>query len=307
MREYYRGYSFRDVKIIMKKYNRLNRILFLIFILLFLAPGLYLTDQTLEQEAHYLPDYQMLSLRPTLNKPFLTAEDYRLLFRQTGLAPCAVNNILQQAGSPEAAYQKFSGIQKRFFAPVSVSCTFNTPISKEEHIPPPMNQEAVFAPYQNADILITFASHTVFWRNGHAALIVDASGRQTLEAAVLGSNSSYQSVAKWSRYPAFVLLRLKNITPELADAIAAAAKERLYNIPYHLTAGIFSDSYPIEGPLKGTQCAHLVYTAYYLNGYNLDSDGGAIVTPLDLLESDYLEIIQIYGYSPKLFEDRLFP
>lgn len=291
----------------MKKCNRLNRILFLIFILLFLAPGLYLTDHAMEQEAHYLPDYQMLNLLPTLNKPFLTTRDYRLLFLQTGLAPCAVNDILQQSGSPEAAYQKFSDIQKRFFAPVSVSCTFNTPISKEEHIPPPMNQEAVFAPYQNADILITFASHTVFWRNGHAALIVDASKQQTLEAAVLGSNSSYQSVSKWSRYPAFILLRLKEITPELTEALTVTAKERLYNIPYHLTAGIFSNSYPKEGPLKGTQCAHLVYTAYYLNGYNLDSDGGAIVTPLDLLESDYLEIIQIYGYSPKYFEDRLFP
>lgn len=51
-------------------------------------------------------------------------------------------------------------------------------------------------------------------------------------------------------------------------------------------------------PLTGTQCAHLVWYAYRYFGYDLDSDGGFVVTPDDLYHSDLLELVQIYGIPP---------
>lgn len=48
----------------------------------------------------------------------------------------------------------------------------------------------------------------------------------------------------------------------------------------------------------GTQCAHLVWYAYRYFGYDLDSDGGFVVTPDDLYHSDLLELVQIYGIPP---------
>ena len=35
-----------------------------------------------------------------------------------------------------------------------------------------------------------------------------------------------------------------------------------------------------------------------LIGYDLDSDGGFVVTPDDLYHSDLLELVQIYGIPP---------
>ena len=74
------------------------------------------------------------------------------------------------------------------------------------------------------------------------------------------------------------------------------------DIPYKLTgfcgkvgeAQEQGDSSPVEG----TQCAHLVWLAYRHFGYDLDSDGGYIVTPYDIYSSEFLELVQIYGISP---------
>ncbi len=53
---------------------------------------------------------------------------------------------------------------------------------------------------------------------------------------------------------------------------------------------------------KGTQCAHLIWSCYRALGYDLDSDGGRIVTPRDLMESPLLQVVQIYGINPMEFE-----
>ena len=51
-----------------------------------------------------------------------------------------------------------------------------------------------------------------------------------------------------------------------------------------------------ERALSGTHCAHVVWYAYQRIGIDLDSDGGIFVTPYDIQNSPYLEVIQSYGY-----------
>ena len=65
------------------------------------------------------------------------------------------------------------------------------------------------------------------------------------------------------------------------------AKETLYDIPYHLSAGFIGEKAPdTTKPYFGMQCAYLVWYAWNHFGYDLDSDGGRLVTSADLLHSD---------------------
>lgn len=188
---------------------------------------------------------------------------------------------------------------------------------------------APFPTVQPGDILITYSGHVFGWRSGHAAMVIDAEGQLTLEAITLGCDSRICSLADWEEYPSVALLRLKDASLQEREQIAAYAKEHLQGLPYSLNAftiknddkavpSIFSgflarsisrivsfetrtqmpgfDQTVETAPsLTGTQCAHLVWYAYRNFGYDLDSDGGFVVTPDDLYHSDLLELVQIYG------------
>jgi hypothetical protein len=83
------------------------------------------------------------------------------------------------------------------------------------------------------------------------------------------------------------------------DKLADYAKETLYDIPYHLSAGFIGEKAPdATEPYFGMQCAYLVWYAWNHFGYDLDSDGGRLVTSADLLHSDLLEVVQVYGMEP---------
>lgn len=260
-----------------------------------------------ERQARYLPQYNKINIEQIIHKPLLTEEDYIMLFAQTGLAAVAVDNLRLQAREEELLL-----VQEKFFADVPISCRANTIISREERIADrdvlkeayrisseravrrPQENNAYIPYVEDGDILITFNSHVLGWRNGHAAIVVDAQKRLTLEARVLGTDSAVTSMAHWERYPSFVVLRLKGAEESERREIAAYAARNMLNKPYRLTAGWGDWMYP-QNMTEGTQCAHLVWQAYQQFGYNLDSDGGLIVTPKDLFESSLLEIVQVYG------------
>lgn len=220
----------------------------------------------------------------------LTEQDYRFLFMQTGLSESTVRNLVQE-GEEEKLYR----IQERFFTEVDFECTKNSIITWEEWTEAE-EQEIEFAGLEAGDILITPCSHTLGWRNGHAALLVDAKEGITLEAVVLGQESSLQSLEKWAQYPSVTVYRLKGVSAKIRENIAAAAVERLLGIKYSIFEGILLPKYVQEGNEK-TQCAHLVWAAYRYYGYDIDGDGGLIVTPKDISESPLLEVVQTVGNS----------
>ena len=118
---------------------------------------------------------------------------------------------------------------------------------------------------------------------------------------MLGTDTKLCSIDKWLGYPSFQVLRLKNEQDTAADELAAVfAEAHLVDVPYQLLAGVrsrmFREQNEAVSVLKGTQCAHLVWYAYMQVGIDLDSDGGILVTPTDIQNSPYLEVIQSYGY-----------
>lgn len=251
---------------------------------------LFLWTAAAEGEAHYTPDYPMENLQAYLEKEELTEEEYTLLLRQTGLGKPAVDELRKRGET-----DKIKELQQALFREVELCCTPNTIISKEELLLcTPENSPVRIPVVEEGDILITFNCHVFGWRVGHAGLVVSAKERLTLEARVLGSDSAVLPLAHWQSYPSFAVLRLKEAPKKQRQEIAEYAAANLNALPYRLTAEA-----EVGEEISGTQCAHLVWYVYKRFGYDLDSDGGRIVTPRDIFDSPLLEIVQIYGMEPE--------
>lgn len=146
-----------------------------------------------------------------------------------------------------------------------------------------------FTDIQDGDILVTDSTYCLCFRHGHAALVVDAEKGITLEAFGIGTESEYSRLREWRRYPHVLVLRLK--APEkVRQAVVEYAQNRLVGIPYMLSPGVIDDK-DMDEEYWGTQCAHLVWAAFSAYGYDIDGDGGWLVTPEDFVLSGLLRIV----------------
>jgi uncharacterized protein YycO len=245
-----------------------------------------------EKSAHVVPDYPQVDLTEILQKDALEPGDYQAIYEQTGLGKAAVDALMQE----EDGIERLLFFQEKLFEEVEFVCEPNSIISNEERL---VEGGTEFAHLQNGYVLITKASHTLSWRNGHAAIVVDAERGQTLESVVLGTNSCLQDISKWLQYPNFMVLKLKGADRELLGEIAAFAKTYLNDVPYSLTLGILKKKYEPKEEISGTHCAHLIWRAFREYGFDLDSTGGRVVTPKDLAGSPLFEVVQVYGMDPK--------
>lgn len=275
-------------------------------VLIIIVAGIFLMIGCLEVSAaltepyaHIAQDYPQADIVPVLSQKQLSEADYETLYYQTGLGKPAIDEL--RDSSPDSA-QRILRFQENFFSDINYVCEKNSPISKEESV---IDKNGSYvngtelAPLHNGDILITKSSHTYGWRNGHAALIVDEAQGLTLESVVLGTDSCLQDINKWTSYPNFMLLRLQGASPELLNEIAQSALKNLNGIPYDLTIGLLSPKFSKAGEISRTHCSHLVWEAFRLYDYDLDSDGGMIVTPKDIANSPSLEVVQVFGVDPK--------
>ena len=214
----------------------------------------------------------------------LTEDDYRFIYVQTGLGKAAVDSL--------KSLDELYDYQESYYSEPEFKCSMNSPVSFEERI---TGNAVKLAPLEDGDILVTNSSHVLSWRNGHTAIVASAEKEITLEAVVIGKNSKTQNLSKWTGYPNFAVLRLKNADKEERSKIAEYAMEHLNNIPYNVFVGIYPAKYSAAGKAAGTQCAHLVWLAYAAYGYDIDSNRGLIVTPKDILNSGLFEVVQTYG------------
>ncbi|MBP1561303.1 MAG: hypothetical protein J6C96_08695 [Oscillospiraceae bacterium] len=264
----------------------MKKSVFLICILYMTAAAYISSLFYIEPLAHIPPRCKREDISYAVNKSRVdyTDEDYAFIFRQTGLGRPAVDALETKA--------LLYGYQDSYFADIEFECRINSPVSFEERV---INSPIRLAPLEEGDVLLTNSSHVLSWRNGHAAICVDAENGYTLEAVVIGKNSKLQSTEKWRDYPNFAVLRLKNADKKERAEIARSAMTYLNNIPYNALVGLLPRKYSELGSTAGTQCAHLVWLAYASHGYDIDSDQGLIVTPDDILESDLFEVVQSYG------------
>ena len=251
----------------------------------------------------FVPDYPQEDLGPILIKPQLEEEDYRTLFLQTGLGRGAVDRLLT-AGA--VGVTRILETQTAFFHPLEVVCD---PIAglfvKEDHLETSHGEKAWGPPIVDlhpGDILLTYSTHSLGWRHGHAGLVVDNLGDgATLEAVLVGTDSAVMDAVHWRDYSNYMVLRLRSMTPALQEELVDYALENLVDVPYRLTSGFSGLKEPGDGAF-GLQCSYLVWYAFQHFGSDLDSDGGRLVTVDDLANSPLLEVVQIYGLDPRAWE-----
>ena len=274
-------------------------VMIIVGVLSILIGCLLISTALLEHEAYFAPDYAKIDIIPVLSKKQLNKADYEILFYQTGLGKPAIDELRE--GSPDSTL-RILYFQAALYRDIHYICEKNSPISKEESVVDENNSYingTELAILHNGFILITKASHTYGWRNGHAALIVDAAQGATLESVVWGTNSCLQHINKWTNYPDFMLFRLKNASSELLNEIAQSALKNMNDIPYDFMVGIWHPKFRKAEEITVTHCSHLVWEAFRLFDYDLDSDGGMIVTPKDIANSPNLEVVQVFGVNPK--------
>ncbi|MBE5961372.1 MAG: hypothetical protein E7256_08300 [Lachnospiraceae bacterium] len=252
-------------------------------------------ESSTEGKGYTYPNYLPADLSLVIQKENLTKDDYNLLYHQTGLGKVSVDAIKRE----EDGGRRILKFQKDFFTKQTVICRSIFFTTRQERIQTMEGEYAYeLAPLKKGDILITKGTHFFGWRHGHAALVIDEKEGLTLESMTVGQNSIIRSVNSWRRCPSIMVLRFKNASQNTLDKIVEFAKENLNEIPYRMSAGVLSPKYKEGESITGTQCAHLIWYAFMTFGYDIDSDGGRIVTPKDIAESDLLEVVQVYGVDP---------
>ncbi len=231
------------------------------------------------------PNYEKQDISELLEKPELTESDYELLYRQTGLGRLGVDGLIA-AGMK----QRILDIQEQFFEEQSIFTHVFAPYAfymKRE------DGESAYALLENGDILYSPSTFFSFVRFGHSAMVVDAGWNVIAQASGYGNPVKLLSASNVFSRPAYVVLRV-NADEETRTRVANYVMDELMGIEYRLLAGVFSAKAPSH--LKCTHCSHLIWYAYYTKAeIDLDADGGKIVTPGDIMLSDLLSVVQVYG------------
>ena len=237
---------------------------------------------------NWYPDYEKQDISALLEKTDRTAEDYALLYAQTGLTAVGVEDTLAQENGRETVLK----IQEHYFREITVYGRYVSPIMYQERTA----ERATLARLQDGDILVTASTVVSWWRYGHSALVVDGAGGLLVESIGVGSDSKYNATETFVYLPNFIVLRPKADKAVKAQVVSYA-RENLVGLPYFFTVGILSKKSPKK--IKRTQCAHLVWYAYQKFGLDLDSNGGGLVLPQDIANSANVEIVQIFGFHPE--------
>lgn len=285
----------------MRKRNRIQKLIFrvLAVVIVFLASNFILSeiaDWSAYREPVAVDKSEWNAIIGIIQKGgTLTEENYETVFSQTGLGKPAIDKFKKSRNTAELQnyydyYMKnkdYECVREGLFAYHEYITDENG--NKIENPP--------FADLQNGDIIITLSIHTFGWRHGHAAIVTDAANGTTVQAVMLGEKSAFGNVSEWTGFPLVAVLRAKDLDANTRQQIADYAKNNLVGVDYSLFAGVFSKNEEI--PTK-TQCSHLVWYAYNQFGINIDYNDGETVTPKDILKSDKLEIVQVYGNIDKM-------
>ena len=287
----------------------------LAFFIFVFACGLtvLIASATVDGGVRTLPTYEKVDISAVLSRDSSTwnEDDFDLLEKQTGiLSKAALEKQVLSAGENSLLY-----FQDALFYEGALLHTEVVPgLTYHDVLQGKDGEEFFEAPIvtpEAGDVIVTSSTHTVGYRHGHAALIL--SGGRMLQSVALGIKSRKQRQANrgsglpwFSRSSNFILLRLKRLDGESDEeyatrrrAVADEGEAHLVDIPYSLTVGIFSKKDQGTSPTE-TQCAHLVWQAYKNCGFEIDSNGGALVTPRDIARSPLFEIVQVYGFDPSV-------
>ncbi len=263
-------------------------LIFIISVLLFLEIGTLVVSKT---KTPLIPSYARLDISELLDGRELSDDEYDLIYMQSGLTRIGVDDLLA-AGKPERILE----IQDDFFASDTPAPEnfgmFVTAFDRE------LGHYA-YPDLQVGDIVCSTATYLSCFEIGHCAIVVDA--ENALLAEITGYDSELEIVpaAKVFTNATHIVLRPK-CDESVRTAAAEYVKENLLGIKYDILVGIWNKKAPKS--LERTHCAHFVWYVYNMLGLDIDSNGGAIVSPRDIYMSENLDIIAVRGVDPLMFK-----
>lgn len=230
------------------------------------------------------PEYEREDISHILNGE-IDADGYDTLYRQTGLTRIGVDELLA-----EGRADRILELQESFFArddyEPELFGAFVCAYDRVGGVP------YAYPKLRDGDVICCFATYLSFIQIGHCGIVVDA------ESGVIAESAGYSSVLKlvsadtFFTCTSFIVLR-----PRCDESTRAAAvkyvEENMLGAEYDILAGIFESKN--RTPLRATHCSHAVWYAYDKVGVDIDSNGGKIVTPLDISRSENLDIVAARG------------
>ena len=234
----------------------------------------------------FSPNYERVDISGVLAKGSLSEEDYELIYLQTGLTRVGLDSALDALGASHIL-----AIQDAVFGEHTVRESNFAPFCHYYSI----NHQIPTAPLKRGDIIVSSSTEFSFWSVGHCAMVTDVENGRVIEAIGIGSDSKYGYISTIMKRGNFVVLR-PNLDEGTIEQIVKYTEENLIGVKYDPTIGILSRKYVED--IKYTHCAHIFWYAYYEHGIDIDSNGGPVVTPRDILFSEHFEIIQVAGFDP---------
>lgn len=272
-----------------KRMHPLKRAVIIVFAVVFALAALFaffmICDAVAHNTARTVPNYPRQDLSDVLAKEEWSDEDYDLIYRQTGLTRAYFEGL---DARPDEEF--ILRCQNDLFFEGEYEHDADTFGTAHDYFP---DEYFAMVELEPGDVLISASVHTMGWKNGHAALVVG--GSSVLQAFGVGTVSDIVSPSWFRRAANFMVLRPKLEKSE-TDRVVSWALKNMNGVEYSLFTGIFSPKDQTDDP-RDTQCAHLVWQAYYACGYDIDSTGGPVVSPKNIANSDLFEVIQVNGFD----------
>ncbi len=150
-----------------------------------------IADAVCERTAHTTPSYQRADIAAIADKSGKwTDEEIRFLYRQTGLGKSALlkmkSEVVYENNEFVPLSARLKDFQEALYYEGETEHELVADISKRDLM---KGFSAPVAPLEEGDIMINSSTHTLGFRNGHAALVLDTEGT-VLESFELGRDSS---------------------------------------------------------------------------------------------------------------------
>lgn len=234
------------------------------------------------------PDYEKIDLTEILDKSELSDDDYELLFAQTGLSKTGIDRALSRGYTGK---QRIKKIQDDYFTEHTVTNDKFAPMMCTDRI----EKHVANIYLEEGDVVVTASTHLSMCRIGHAGLVTDGAREKVLQATEYGSLSSVGDLDYYTSRVNFMILSPKT-DKETKAKVVDYALNNLIGIPYDFTVGVLTD----KNSIAKTQCAHIVWYAYYQFGIDIDANAGLVVSPWNLANSPEMEVVQTFGFDPEI-------
>lgn len=234
------------------------------------------------------PDYPKIDDLDEYLDGEISDEDYEVLYRQTGLTKIGIDRALKRG---EAGKRLIKQIQDDFFEPHTVDNRQIAPYACTDYI----EKQIANIYLEDGDIVVTSSTHISFVRIGHAGLVTNGTFNEILQANAYGTYSKIGEIGNFTNRVNFMIFRPDptKIDSYTVQKVVQYAKTNLLNIPYEGLTGLLTS----KNDINKSQCAHIVWYAYKQFGIDLDGNGGCMVVPYDLAKSDYLQLVQVFGFD----------